>query len=376
MGKTAIILGSAPCAAADLRAIPEAVRRAADIIAVGVDALALSPLPIKYITTYHPEDVPEIKTRCPNAVIVAHVAAPGVDVVEPYTPPSGSSALCGALFALRAGYERIILCGCPLTGKAKAGNDYAAFREGWEKKKDLVAEKVRSMSGWTKTFLGAPPQDWLRAPAITICCIKQGDKYDSEYVNRLYRMVRRHAPVDVDFLCYTDDAAGIDLAIRTEPLLSRAPGWWQKISLFRDRLPGVETDRILFLDLDVVIVGDLSEMIGESGDFIACRDWPPEVRQQDMSFNSSVFLLRVGSQPRIWSGFDEVRIPSGWHATDQEWITTHIPAGDRRFFPYDWTPSYKLRRLQESYPPEAKVILFHGRPKPHECGGWVKDKWR
>ena len=42
-----------------------------------------------------------------------------------------------------------------------------------------------------------------------VICMKWGKKYGSEYVNRLYAMVRRHLRGDFHFVCLTDDAAGI-----------------------------------------------------------------------------------------------------------------------------------------------------------------------
>lgn len=46
-----------------------------------------------------------------------------------------------------AGYDEVVLAGCPLTGS------YAYFRSGWEVYAEHLAGRVRSMSGWTKEFL-------------------------------------------------------------------------------------------------------------------------------------------------------------------------------------------------------------------------------
>jgi hypothetical protein len=83
---------------------------------------------------------------------------PGVDIIEPLFPGerSGSSALLGALAALKIGYRRIILCGCPLDEKK-----YQPFQIGWIAKEKVVKGKVFSMSGWTKELLGAPGAEWM-----------------------------------------------------------------------------------------------------------------------------------------------------------------------------------------------------------------------
>jgi len=208
---------------------------------------------------------------------------------------------------------------------------------------------------------------------ITIVCMKWGGAFGPEYVNRLYngvaRNISRHA---FDFVCYTEQPEGIREEVRTLPLLCEYPTGWekrQKIALFQENLPGVRTDRILYFDLACVIVNDLNEVIDMDSDFAICRDWPPEMRPDDHGYASGAFMLRVGSQQQTWSKWEK---PTTWG--DQAWIFKTAPGAD--LFPYDWTPSYKLRNLQDGFPPEAKWIMFHGRPKPHECGGWVKDYWQ
>jgi predicted O-methyltransferase YrrM len=59
------------------------------------------------------------------------------------------------------GYRRIILAGCPLSGDAPAGNPYEEFRAGWIMRKGELIGTVRSLSGWTRDFLGAPMEAWL-----------------------------------------------------------------------------------------------------------------------------------------------------------------------------------------------------------------------
>lgn len=163
-----LIAGSALCMEEDRRTA-ETVFGECDIMAVGMDAIPKlrdCAGRIKYVVTNHAEDIPEIISRV-NAInvsdyrIVSPLPGPGIDIVEPYRPPSGSSAITGALAALRMGYERIILCGCPLAGNAPEGNPYEAFRPGWESKKDELAGKVKSMSGWTRELLGYPTKEWL-----------------------------------------------------------------------------------------------------------------------------------------------------------------------------------------------------------------------
>ena len=55
-----------------------------------------------------------------------------------------------------------------------------------------------------------------------VICMKWGDLYGPQYVNRLYAMVKRHLNIDFRFECFTDDQDGI-----------RSVGWisdlWQEV---------------------------------------------------------------------------------------------------------------------------------------------------
>lgn len=159
-----IVTGSAPCVLDDMdRAMHLAP--AADYCAVGLDAVDLCPWPIQYMATYHPKEITRIAARRSRAGgntnyrVISHKTADGVDIVIPFTGPSGSSALLACQAAIRAlNYEQIILCGCPLDD-----NKYQGFRSGWENKahRREVLGRVKSMSGWTRQLLGAPTGEWL-----------------------------------------------------------------------------------------------------------------------------------------------------------------------------------------------------------------------
>ena len=173
MNKILLITGSAPCVIDDIAiALLIAVKsnfsyRDIDYMAIGLSSVDRHIRHIKYMATYHPAEIPEIKKRREAAggntdyLVISHERKPGVDIFEPFIPPTGSSSHLGALAAIRMGYNKIILCGCPLEGNTSNGNDAKVFRDGWTAKIDIVKDKVRSMSGWTKELLGYPAREWI-----------------------------------------------------------------------------------------------------------------------------------------------------------------------------------------------------------------------
>jgi len=160
MNSGLIIIGSAPCFGADLLKILNKVW-GWDYMAIGLDAIDKHPGRIEYMATYHPLDIKEALSRRAKAggntdyKVISHQPGENIDIVYPYKAPSGSSALFGALAGIKLGYDKIILCGCPMDGA------YEQFRQGWQAHLDEYVGKVRSMSGWTKNFLGEPAGEWL-----------------------------------------------------------------------------------------------------------------------------------------------------------------------------------------------------------------------
>ena len=51
-----------------------------------------------------------------------------------------------------------------------------------------------------------------------VICMKWGTKYGSEYVNRLYNMVKRHTTVDFKMVCLTDRTEGINPEVQCFPI--------------------------------------------------------------------------------------------------------------------------------------------------------------
>ena len=189
---------------------------------------------------------------------------------------------------------------------------------------------------------------------VTIACVKVGRKYSDEYVLKLRAGVAKHLPVAHEFVCFTDKPIDGVTCRDAGPL----PGWWAKISLFSLGQP------LLYFDLDLIIVGDLTPIVEWDG-FGIMRD-----PKQPGVLGSAVMKL-TGNERHVW---DEFRpdIMSKMHG-DQDWITRCMPQA--RTFPPQWFPSFKFGAM--SKPPEGALAMnFHGFPKPHQVtSGWVKEAW-
>ena len=170
MKEKLIIMGIAPCLEDDLAAIVKKYDEY-DFMAIGVDCSDRVAFDIRHAASYHSNEFEQFRLRRSriggNLDYITHSHEAPCDQKWPLVAPSphsGSSAFLGAQAGVGMGYKKIILCGCPMTG---ANNDpnkkerYDTFQKGWIKFVDMLQGRVRSMSGWTKEFLGAPTEEWL-----------------------------------------------------------------------------------------------------------------------------------------------------------------------------------------------------------------------
>jgi hypothetical protein len=229
--------------------------------------------------------------------------------------------------------------------------------------------------------------------AVNVLCIKWGNKYGPEYVNKLHSMVSRHLRRPFRFVCLTDDAAGIEPNIEVKPIPAvgfdefdlRKP-WtfghgWLKITSFAQPLYDLQ-GRTLFLDLDIVIVDSLEPFFEQSGDFIVIKEWD----KRDGTGNTSCYLYTIGAHAdaieHLKNGYPQsiadVR-------NEQEFITGYLARqGKVSYWPQEWCRSFKrhcMRRgimgwfAQPQIPPGARIIVFHGKPNPPDVIAGVSGKW-
>lgn len=231
------------------------------------------------------------------------------------------------------------------------------------------------------------------APDRVILCMKWGTKYGPEYVNRLYAMVRRHLRGDFRFVCLTDRTEGIRSEVECFPIPSlELPAGspergWTKLTTFSTEL--VESYGLkgtaLFLDLDVVIVGDITQFFYVPGEFLIIHDWK---RPWRITGNSSVYRFELGRHPEVLvkfrAEFDAIRQK---FRNEQAYLSDEMQAkGLLRYWDEAWCASYKyhcIPRWPTNYwrapfiPKDARILIFHGVMNPPDAlAGRSNGNWR
>jgi hypothetical protein len=195
-----------------------------------------------------------------------------------------------------------------------------------------------------------------------------------EHVHKLRAGVAKHLETPHEFICLTDTPTSDVSCI---PLKDNWPGWWAKISLFDSSLFDAGRS-ILYFDLDTVIVGSLDGLVkaAEHAPWIVLADFyrqPP--RYRTISYGSGVMAFRAGAQRQIYDLFARnPNVRTTCTRGDQEWIEKTAPGAT---FWQEMAPnqivSYKVH-CTEGLPQNARVVAFHGKPKPWEVdASWIKE---
>lgn len=236
---------------------------------------------------------------------------------------------------------------------------------------------------------------------VNVVCMKWGSKYTAEDVNILYSMVKRNISIPYRFVCLTDDTSGLLPEIETLDLpYIKVPEKndidpWRKLGMFSKQIGDLE-GKCLFLDLDIIIVDNIDCFFSYSDKFSIIENWTQQGRNIG---NSSVYCFEIGKHTDVLeyylNNMDEVL-----NNYDNEQIYLSKKIGDIEFWPDDWCKSFKVHCMQPHFiryfiPPKlpkgAKIVVFHGRPKPSDVikGGffgritkytrpakWAEDYWR
>lgn len=198
--------------------------------------------------------------------------------------------------------------------------------------------------------------------------------YSSLWVQRLQNMVARHLGAHC-FVCLSNVPVE---GVETIPLRDNLPGWWSKIELFR---PGLFEGRVLYIDLDVVIVDDLEPHFIERAEaplvvLQAFRAGPTRIeegKRVTMGVNSGTMAWTAdhGGVERLYNEFRRGHMQE--LRGDQDWITEQWP--EPAIFPRSWW--MRLRECPKGPPQDVKIV--HCMPWKNDVAAekfaWVRAAW-
>lgn len=224
--------------------------------------------------------------------------------------------------------------------------------------------------------------------------------YSADHVNGIVENIKRFTTdLPVRVICVTDDAGGIS-ECETHPLWSdcadlvnaagaRLPSCYRRLKLYdpeTQRDMGIENgDRILGLDLDVLVTNHLRDVLNKEGLFVG---WKLAGTEHDEVYNGSFQMFTAGTLEDVWYDFDPDSSPqaarrAGFYGSDQSWLSWKLIKREGcTNIDYPFLASYPLHILRLSnFSVKHRIVFFHGSRKPWDPASinespWIRRYWR
>lgn len=188
--------------------------------------------------------------------------------------------------------------------------------------------------------------------------------YDESWVEKLYRGFRRNLTMDFRFVLFTDRPRRFVEPVEQIPLASNPPTWAACIEPLSLGEPQI------FVGLDTLITGNIDALGCYALDHPGGLALPRDPHHKERSINGVVIAgAKMGRLVfECWDGkrndMEHMR-EFPWHAIDDLWP--------------GWVVSCKANQVRDFGLRGARIVYFHGRPKPLELVEkyqWVRDHWR
>lgn len=168
------------------------------------------------------------------------------------------------------------------------------------------------------------------------------------YVDRLRNAVEKHLPWTMSYKFHV---------LTEKDIPKDIDGWWSKLYLFeKGRFEG----RCLYFDLDTILVGSIKDLAHYDGEFACISDF-----FYPLLMSSGVMAWEAGKADDILERWEASGRPQIGSRGDGAWVSSIKPKADRLdvLFPRQIV-SFK-RDCLGGIPEGAKVVAFHGLPRPH-----------
>lgn len=218
--------------------------------------------------------------------------------------------------------------------------------------------------------------------------------FGPETVNVLLSMLTRTYRAPFELVCVTDDPSGIDTQVRIVPLWSDFanmvsphgrgyPSCYRRLKMFSREAASFLGARIVSMDLDVVIVADITALFENGLDFKMYGD-----TAKSTPYNGSLIQLTAGARPQLWEQFDPKVSPllglkKNYIGSDQAWIGVCLGPNEAKFTARDGIYSYRNEIAPRGgfLPPDAKIVIMHGNVDPWNPAmkrrhTWIQEHYR
>lgn len=216
-----------------------------------------------------------------------------------------------------------------------------------------------------------------RKEDLTICTFLWGTWYGLgiEYLLRLKRGIDQHLDQPHRFVCFVGNGVDVssvaDQEIEFVPFAACYRRNLNKLFMFRP--DNGLTGRVLCFDLDVIVIGDLTDIASYRGDFATC-----ESIGEPGQCGGTLIGFQAGECLELWEElavFQE-EIEDMYRGSERKYYRGRIQSPDywQRLYPGQ-VMNYR-KDCRKGIPEGTRLVFFTGQPKPHQVqSGWVRDWW-
>lgn len=217
-----------------------------------------------------------------------------------------------------------------------------------------------------------------------------GSKWPPHYVDRLFAAIRRNLKQDHRLVLITDRLVNIAadavcmIGVDADAAFLARPGCLVRMRMFdralQARMGATKGDRIVCIDIDAVITGNLDPLFDRDDEFTIMQGFNST---NPCPFNGSLWMFRAGERHDVWDDFSieahaKYNVPVHAIPDDQGWLALKFPDANA-YTPKDGVYAFKKKTWPGRFalPSDARVVAFPGRdPGKYLHLDWVKENWR
>lgn len=248
---------------------------------------------------------------------------------------------------------------------------------------------------------------------LTIVLWHWGQRYGPQHLVRMRSMLARHLSFTHRIVCITDRPSDVPAGMQSFDVAHTIPkrgdfNCIRRMWLYAGKQPkgrpwpGDLGERLLQLDLDVVLTDTIDPLVNRPDDFVIWKSDSTKKpnRPHGWAYNATVMLLTPGARADVYSRYQDDRKgiereadADGWDVrccSDQA-IATYL-LKDRP--PATWTQAdgiYAYRAFagpdgmkDQGLPPGCRLVSFHGRRGARHPGAkelqarspWIQHHWQ
>ena len=211
--------------------------------------------------------------------------------------------------------------------------------------------------------------------------------YDATWVDKLYRAIKRNTTKPFELICLVDKEYPIKEPVKQVKFIEQSNvsvGWSLLVEMYR---PDITSDRRVTIGLDTIIMNNIDDILEVDSDIAMLTDpmEPEEVCNAITWCSSEIaeYIWDVWTNKREWV-YENCRYIGD--AVSEMILLRKLFDQDGEVLRVDniheGIYSYKVHIMDEPDLIEnAKIIYFHGKPKPHELGAHpvddlIRSHWR